>query len=160
VSSGWFGGSAPVKTFLIEEVLATKLRALLQRDKGRDLFDLGRALETAENMDHAAIADGMQHYLKARGQTITRAMAEERMFAKLSTMTMLADMRPLVPYALRDAITEDAAKRAAAGVLCCLVSRFPGDAWAHTPDQIVETGLRPFLEQAAEKFGCSFDWTV
>ncbi len=31
-------------TYSLEEMLATKMRALLQRDKGRDLFDLSHAL--------------------------------------------------------------------------------------------------------------------
>jgi predicted nucleotidyltransferase component of viral defense system len=155
VRSGWFVGSAVVKTYVLEEIMATKLRALLQRDKGRDLFDLGRAIETFENMDHAAVADGMHHYLRRKGGMIIRAKAEQRIFAKLRTMTMLSDMRPLVPYEFRDTITEEAAKTAAADVLCCLLSRFPGESWASTPDRIAETGLQPFLDRAAEKFKCS-----
>ena len=37
VTNPWFSGSADIATFSTEEVLATKLRALLQRNKGRDL---------------------------------------------------------------------------------------------------------------------------
>ena len=37
VNNPWFTGSADIPTFSREEMLATKLRALLQRDKGRDL---------------------------------------------------------------------------------------------------------------------------
>jgi predicted nucleotidyltransferase component of viral defense system len=40
VGNPWFTGGADVQTFSREEMLATKLRALLQRDKGRDLYDL------------------------------------------------------------------------------------------------------------------------
>jgi predicted nucleotidyltransferase component of viral defense system len=43
VSNPWFTGSADVATFSKEEILATKLRALRQRDKGRDLLDLAHA---------------------------------------------------------------------------------------------------------------------
>jgi predicted nucleotidyltransferase component of viral defense system len=43
VTNPWFTGSAEVTTFSKEEILATKLRALLQRDKGRDLLDLAHA---------------------------------------------------------------------------------------------------------------------
>jgi len=35
VKNPWFSGSASIGTFSTEEILATKLRALLQRDKGR-----------------------------------------------------------------------------------------------------------------------------
>ena len=40
VKSEWFTGSAKIKTYSINELLGTKLRALYQRSKGRDLFDL------------------------------------------------------------------------------------------------------------------------
>lgn len=40
VESSWFDGSAEVTTFALEELVSTKLRALFQRSKGRDLFDL------------------------------------------------------------------------------------------------------------------------
>ena len=36
----WFSGRADIKTYKINELLGTKLRALYQRSKGRDLFDL------------------------------------------------------------------------------------------------------------------------
>ena len=45
VRSSWWEGSASVQTFAIEELVATKVRALYQRRKGRDLFDLWLALE-------------------------------------------------------------------------------------------------------------------
>jgi predicted nucleotidyltransferase component of viral defense system len=37
VSSRWFSGSADVRTYELDELLGTKLRALYQRKKGRDL---------------------------------------------------------------------------------------------------------------------------
>ncbi|WP_394365386.1 nucleotidyl transferase AbiEii/AbiGii toxin family protein [Polaribacter butkevichii] len=40
VESEWFFGNAKIKTYSINELLGTKLRALYQRSKGRDLFDL------------------------------------------------------------------------------------------------------------------------
>lgn len=40
VNSGWFSGKAEIRTYNINELLGTKLRALYQRSKGRDLFDL------------------------------------------------------------------------------------------------------------------------
>jgi len=44
VESPWYSGETDIPTFSPEEMLATKLRAFLQRDKGRDLFDLNHAL--------------------------------------------------------------------------------------------------------------------
>ncbi len=44
VSSQWFNGDAEVQTFDLAELVATKIRALFQRSKGRDLFDLWLAI--------------------------------------------------------------------------------------------------------------------
>lgn len=45
VASSWFSGTCDVTTYMIDELLGTKMRALYQRRKGRDLFDLWAALE-------------------------------------------------------------------------------------------------------------------
>jgi predicted nucleotidyltransferase component of viral defense system len=44
VESSWWTGEAQVLTFQLAELIATKLRALYQRSKGRDLFDIWLAL--------------------------------------------------------------------------------------------------------------------
>ena len=53
VKNPWFTGNADIVTFSREEILATKLRALLQRDKGRDLVDLAHAVATFKDLDAA-----------------------------------------------------------------------------------------------------------
>ena len=51
VQSEWFVGKCGIKTYNINELLGTKLRALYQRSKGRDLFDLDYARQnTAINI--------------------------------------------------------------------------------------------------------------
>ncbi len=40
IENEWFSGKAEIRTYNINELLGTKLRALYQRSKGRDLFDL------------------------------------------------------------------------------------------------------------------------
>jgi len=40
VDSRWFSGHARLKTYSLEELVGTKIRALYQRKRGRDLFDL------------------------------------------------------------------------------------------------------------------------
>lgn len=44
VASPWWSGSARVRTFTTRELVATKIRALFERNKGRDLFDMWLAL--------------------------------------------------------------------------------------------------------------------
>ena len=52
VQSEWFEGKCEIRTYSINELLGTKLRALYQRSKGRDLFDLNYAgLNTDINFD-------------------------------------------------------------------------------------------------------------
>ena len=43
--SEWFKGSTDVVTYELDELMAIKLRALYQRRKGRDLFDVWYAAE-------------------------------------------------------------------------------------------------------------------
>ncbi len=43
IRSEWFEGKCKIRTYNINELLGTKLRALYQRSKGRDLFDLDYA---------------------------------------------------------------------------------------------------------------------
>lgn len=51
VHSEWYTDSCEITTYPLEELLGTKLRALYQRRKGRDLFDLYTAVSTQENLD-------------------------------------------------------------------------------------------------------------
>jgi predicted nucleotidyltransferase component of viral defense system len=48
VENSWFSGQCFITTYTIEELLGTKLRALYQRRKGRDLFDIWKAFEDAK----------------------------------------------------------------------------------------------------------------
>lgn len=64
VESRWWSGIAPIQTFVIDELMATKLRALYQRRKGRDLFDIWLVL-TTQAVTPAVIVDGLRHYMKA-----------------------------------------------------------------------------------------------
>ena len=44
INSSWFSGQCNITGYELEELLGTKLKALYQRKKGRDLFDLYWAL--------------------------------------------------------------------------------------------------------------------
>ncbi len=50
VQSRWYMGQADITSFELDELLATKMRALYQRRKGRDLFDLAMGLRDTWNM--------------------------------------------------------------------------------------------------------------
>jgi len=54
VKGEWFEGKADINVFHLNELIATKLRALYQRNKGRDLFDLYYAAhKTKINLEEA-----------------------------------------------------------------------------------------------------------
>ena len=80
----WFAGEAGIPTFSIEEMLATKLRALLQRNKGRDLVDLSHSLEVFPDLSTVRVVELLRRYLALSEQAISRAQAEERMLANSS----------------------------------------------------------------------------
>lgn len=73
VDSPWWSGAADVLTFQAEELVATKLRALFQRRKGRDLFDLWLAL-TVLDLDPGEIVACFAPY-RPDGYTAERARA-------------------------------------------------------------------------------------
>lgn len=147
VESEWFSGKADIRTFVLDELLSTKLRALLQRDKGRDVFGIGRALADCDEIDSGSVVKGLTHYLDMSGAVIHRAAAEERLFAKVKSMTMVDDMRALVPASERHLITEDAGKAAVCSLLKSLVVHMPGSAWVKSPDKIKELGLEALMQQ-------------
>ena len=133
IDNPWFSGEAAVSTFSREEMLATKLRALLQRDQGRDLYDLAHALKVFENLDISRMVQMFGRYLDLSGQTISRAQAQERMFAKLANPRLLLDVRPLLPAAEAQALTAEATADWFRRVFTRLVDRLPGEPWGRAP---------------------------
>lgn len=134
VDNPWFAGTAELPSFSNEEMLATKLRALLQRDKGRDLYDLVHALEVFGALDPQRIATMFGQYLYLQEQKISRAQAEERMFAKLANPTFLADIRPLLSAEEAQALTDEAIRKGFGAVFRRIIAALPGEPWARTPE--------------------------
>jgi predicted nucleotidyltransferase component of viral defense system len=82
LASRWASGSAAVPTFALDELLGTKLRALYQRKKGRDLFDLFVASRRTE-VDPVRVVECFQRYLEMEGRRVTRAEFEQNLHGKL-----------------------------------------------------------------------------
>lgn len=82
VENPWFTGGAEVHSFKTEELLGTKLRALYQRSKGRDLFDLDLALRTLD-VDDGRGVECFVGYLARSGLSVTRADFKANLAAKL-----------------------------------------------------------------------------
>ena len=62
IENTWANGSCKLITFEVEEMLGTKLRALYQRKKGRDLFDLYYALSNLE-LDTSILTSCYKKYM-------------------------------------------------------------------------------------------------
>ena len=134
VENGWYEGQAEIASFTAEELFGTKLRALLQRRKNRDQFDLAQGLEQlAFDMDK--LVASFDHYLALEGKAITRAMAEQRMLEKL-TRNLTEDIAPLLSAGIR--FDEADALRAFERVWNELVARLKGDPWKSTDKVVAE----------------------
>lgn len=92
VESGWWSGTADVLTFQPEELVATKLRALFQRKKGRDLFDLWLAL-TVLGLDPAQIVGCFDPY---RPDGYTDERARQGLAEHLDDPGFRSDLSPLL----------------------------------------------------------------
>jgi len=110
VTSSWFTGSAEVPTFVLEELIATKIRALYQRAKGRDAFDIWLVAHAFE-LDPTDVATCFAPY---RPDGWTPTLARTNLAAKLAKRSFLEDLRPLVidwPDGFEPASAESAAFR-------------------------------------------------
>ena len=67
--------SITLASFNIDEMLATKMRAMFQRKKGRDLFDLYWALTApaAQPLDLERVLVAFSHYMGAEGTYVPRS---------------------------------------------------------------------------------------
>lgn len=63
MKNGWFSGEAELTTYHFEELMGTKLRALYQRKKGRDLFDMHKGL-TARECDIEKVLQCYKKYME------------------------------------------------------------------------------------------------
>lgn len=93
VSSRWWAGAATVPTFALEEMMATKLRALYQRRKGRDLFDIWLVL-TTQKTKPAEIVASLGHYM--REAVFTYPQLRLNLLDKLADAEFRADLQSLL----------------------------------------------------------------
>ncbi|GAC1378499.1 MAG: nucleotidyl transferase AbiEii/AbiGii toxin family protein [Marmoricola sp.] len=104
VQTSWWSGAAEVRTFQLPELVATKIRALYQRAKGRDVFDLWLAL-TELGVDPRAIAAAYEPY---RPDGWTPRKAEANLRDKLTTNAYRGDLQQLIRTPVDGFVLEDA----------------------------------------------------
>lgn len=95
MNSEWWSGKAEVTTFELEELLGTKLRALYQRRRGRDLFDLWYALAHAK-VSPEQIGRCFDRYMNESGHSVPRSVFEENVARKLAGKQFRTDLTGLL----------------------------------------------------------------
>ena len=123
VANPWFSGAADVSTYAIDELLCTKLRALYQRKKGRDLFDVSHALDL-ERIDPPTLLACFDRYMTRDERSVTRAQFESNLAQKRKHSDFRNDVGPL----LRPGFSWDF-EAGMDAVLRDLVARLPGEPW-------------------------------
>jgi predicted nucleotidyltransferase component of viral defense system len=131
MASRWYTGSALISSYRIDELLGTKLRALYQRKKGRDLFDLWQTAKTLAVNPETVVSCFLQ-YMEYEEHQISRAEFEMNLFEKLDDSRFLDDISPL----LTTGSSWDS-RAAARYVLDSLAPLMPGDAWQKTKEKMI-----------------------
>jgi predicted nucleotidyltransferase component of viral defense system len=91
----WLNESTFITTYQLEELLATKLRALYQRRKGRDLFDLWYALEFL-NFDVQKMIIAWKQFMAFENHTISQFEFRNNLEQKMESEQFLNDMTVLL----------------------------------------------------------------
>ncbi len=96
IKSEWFKGKCIIRTYQLEELLGTKLRALYQRNKGRDLYDLFKALTTI-NVKIKTILECYKKYMINSGYKIpSKREFIDNIEKKMSDKEFLTDITALL----------------------------------------------------------------
>lgn len=127
VHSPWFSGAVDVTTYELDELLGTKLRALYQRKKGRDLFDLWLCLDRGLT-DPAKVVECFSRYMVHEKHRVSRAEFEKNLQAKATDPAFLDDLPPL----LAEGVHYDASA-ALREIHEVFIQRLPGKPWKGSP---------------------------
>lgn len=95
VQSRWFSGDASILTYQLDELLGTKVRALYQRSKGRDLYDLWIAFAKAAVVPEQVVRC-FTKYMEYEEHKISRAEFEQNLLEKLEDPVFIEDIGPLL----------------------------------------------------------------
>ena len=93
---------ATARSYDINEMLGTKMRALMQREQGRDLFDLAHAWHLSEagstpyRVDAAKSMDAFAWYLEQEGTHVGRKEADALLNERLRKRSFRRDMDTLL----------------------------------------------------------------
>ncbi|MBS0359429.1 MAG: nucleotidyl transferase AbiEii/AbiGii toxin family protein [Proteobacteria bacterium] len=95
VANSWFTGKSTLCTYQLNELMGTKTRALYQRRKGRDLFDLWIVLKN-NLIDPDIVLKVFLAHCNKDNQNITRTLFEKNLHEKIQFDDFRNDILDLV----------------------------------------------------------------
>lgn len=95
MNSQWYQGTASVLTYDIHELLGAKLRALYQRKKGRDLFDMWYSI-TQTGANPEKITDIWKKYMDEEGHSVSQSEFIKNMDKKVTEKEFTGDIDGLL----------------------------------------------------------------
>jgi predicted nucleotidyltransferase component of viral defense system len=97
VKSSWFTGGCNIITYKLEELLGTKLRALYQRRKGRDLYDLYKAMRIFPALNKEETIKCYQLYMSfSVGQSPSKKLYLQNLDSKMKDNEFSGDIAGLI----------------------------------------------------------------
>jgi predicted nucleotidyltransferase component of viral defense system len=97
VNSTWFTGKCDITTYKLEELLGTKLGALYQRRKGRDLYDMYNALKQTGELNIEEILKCYHAYMSfVVEHPPTPKMYQQNLEIKMKDDDFLGDITALI----------------------------------------------------------------
>jgi predicted nucleotidyltransferase component of viral defense system len=91
----WFSGDCKIKTYKLDELVGTKVRALYERRKGRDLYDLYKALQNPHlNSDNVITC--FKEYMEWEEKKPTYRLYVSNMEDKMQKDEFLGDTKTLL----------------------------------------------------------------
>ena len=127
VSSPWYNAKTQCLTYDLNELMGTKIRALYQRKKGRDLFDLYWVIKNRKDFVAKDAVQAFEKYIAHENLRISRAEFEMNLAEKKSTPSYGEDVPLLLSNEDREIFDAEEAFRIVENEIAPLLK---GDPWA------------------------------
>lgn len=97
INSKWFTANCEINTYQLEELMGSKLRALYQRSKGRDLFDQFQILIKTPDLDIAKVIQCYHRYMDfSVGKSPTKEQYLDNINNKMRDLEFIGDTIGLI----------------------------------------------------------------
>lgn len=134
INSEWYSGNASITTYRLDELFGSKLRALYQRKKGRDLFDIAMGLEYLElNINSVLLC--FHRYMEFVASSISRAEYEKNLYEKIQNSGFIDD---LAIFLDKESIFSSDVAYHINEVFNKVIAKMPGEPWKDLPQNLIE----------------------